>query len=195
MDPSEQEASAVRTTESVKAALATIRTQSPSVSDRAAIAKEASESLLLAIDPTAERYVAYLVGRGDAENPFIKLQPSDREELLRTRSQCFAGQQLDLSKIQVRWRYIDGRETEKLNDRGQNATPKRSFDAINNPETSGLTVMEVIIPVPAKTLTKGTKPCRLGYWIGKTRANPTWSTMKVYVYDIPGNVPILLPPI
>lgn len=195
MEAGEQEASAARTTESVNAALATIPIQSPSASDRAAIAKEVSESLLLAIDPTADRYMTYLVDRGDAENPFIKLQSGDREEFLRTRSQCFAGQQPELSKVQVRWRYIDGREIGKVTDRGQNGTPKRSLDATNNPESSGLTVMEVIVPVPAKTLTKGTKPCRLGFWIGKTRSNPTWSTMKIYAYDIPGNVPLLLPPI
>jgi len=195
MEESERQAAKTRVSELVNASLIAIQTQSPSASDAALIAKEAAESLLLAVNPSADRYVAYLAGRGEPDSPFIKMTPQEREESLRTISQCFAGQQPDLSKVQVRWRYIDGREIDKPKDRGANATPKRSLDAINNPASSGLTVMEVIVPVPAKTLTKGTKPCRLGFWIGKTRANPKWSTMKVYTYDIPGNVPILLPPI
>lgn len=195
MESSERETAVARTTEMVTTTLTAMPNRSPSDSDRAAIAKEASESLLLAIDPGPDRYADYLVSRGEPENPFVKMGPKEQEEFLRTTSQCFSGQQPDLAKVQVRWRYIDGREIDKPKDRGSNATPKRSFDALNDPVSSGLTVMEIIVPVPAKTLTKGIKPCRLGFWIGKTRANPKWSTMKVYTYDIPGNVPILLPPI
>ncbi|MBL8876210.1 MAG: hypothetical protein JNM86_10485 [Phycisphaerae bacterium] len=178
----------------IKSALAKVQVSAPSSSDAASIATEAADTFDLAINPSVEKYLAYLERRGEADGYFAKLKDVERDTYLRSKSQSFASQNLDLEKAQVRWRYIDGREIEVPKEIGGYATPKRTFDAVMNPSASGLTVMEVIIPVEAKTVVMGTKPCRLGIWIGKTREKPSWTTMRIYTYDVPGNAGVISPP-
>lgn len=195
IQPSQPQHEAVsRIAESVKSKVARVPTSSPSTADAVSIALEAADTFDLAINPSVEKYLAYLERRGETDGYFAKLKDAERDTYLRSKSQSFAGQYLDLEKAQVRWRYIDGREIEAPKEIGGYATPKRTFDAVMNPSASGLTVMEVIIPVAAKTVVMGTKPCRLGLWIGKTREKPTWTTMRIYTYDVPGNAGVVSPP-
>jgi len=193
LDHNEFAASVSKSAEPIKAALVRVQGSAPSVSDAASIANEAAETANLLINPDAERTAAFLVARGDKDHKFVAMTPKEREEFLRTTSQCFADQQPDLSKIEVRWRYIDGRVIEKAKDVGS-YTARRTFDDVMNPEKNSLTAMEVIIPVPVKTLMMGTKMCRLGLLIGKSKAHPTWTIMQTRSYDIPGNAGLLFPP-
>lgn len=189
-----QQKGTVRVVDSVKTKVKGVPSQSPSTADAESIATEATDTLDLAINPSVQKYLAYLEHRGETNGYFSKLNDAERDTYLRSKSQSFAGQELDTEKTQVRWRYIDGREIEVPKEIGGYATPKRTFDAVMNPSASGLTVMEVIIPVAARTVVMGTKPCRLGIWIGKTRERPTWTTMRIYTYDVPGNAGVISPP-
>ncbi|MBS0189480.1 MAG: hypothetical protein JSS51_15560 [Planctomycetes bacterium] len=189
------EGTADRVSATIKAKLKTVPISQPSSSEAAAIASESAETLDLASNPTVEKYLSYLEHRGEPNGYFAKLSQHERETYLRSKSQSFAGQDFDFDKAQVRWRYIDGKEIDVPKEIGGYATPKRTFDAIMNPSVSGLTVMEVIVPVPAKTVAMGIKPCRLGIWIGKTRENPSWTTMRIYTYDVPGNAGVVSPPL
>lgn len=193
LDDAEYKAVVATTSDAIKSTLARVQVSAPSALDATSIAMEASETANIFVNPDAERTAAFLVARGDKDHKFVAMTPKERDEFLRTTAQCFADQQPDLSKIEVHWRYIDGQVIEKLKDSGS-STPRRTFDDVMNPEKSSLTAMEVIIPVPVKTLMMGTKTCRLGLLIGKTKANPTWRTMQTRSYDIPGNAGLLFPP-
>ncbi|MBL8886590.1 MAG: hypothetical protein JNK16_08015 [Phycisphaerales bacterium] len=193
LDNNEFNAAVAKTAEAIKSAFAQVQVSAPSATDAASIAREASEVANLFVSPDGERTADYLVARGDKDHKFVAMTPAERDEFLRTTAQCFAGQQPDLSKVEVRWRYIDGRVIEKPKDVGS-STPRRTFDDVMNPEKNSLTAMEVIIPIPVKTLMMGTKICRLGLLIGKSKAHPTWTTMQIRSYDIPGNAGLLFPP-
>lgn len=193
LDNNEFNASVTKTAEAIKSAFAQVQVSAPSATDAASIAKEASEVATLFVNPDGERTADYLTARGDKDHKFVEMTPKERDEFVRTTSQCFAGQQPDLSKVEIRWRYIDGRVIEKPKDVGS-STPRRTFDDVMNPEKNNLTAMEVIIPVPVKTLMMGTKTCRLGLLIGKSKPHPNWTTMQVRSYDIPGNAGLLFPP-
>ncbi|MFO0859670.1 MAG: hypothetical protein U0570_03875 [Phycisphaerales bacterium] len=179
--------------DAIATAAAKLQLSPPSSADTDAIGKEAAETLSLFVLPDGERTREFLIARGDENNKINTLSPGEREKYIQTTAQCFAGQQPDLSKVEIRWRYIDGREVEKPANSGS-STPRRTFDDVMYPEKSGLTAIEVIIPVPVKTLMMGTKRCRLGLLIGKTREKPTWRTMQTRSYDIPGNAGLLFPP-
>lgn len=192
-DTSHAKAFADRTTDTVRAAVGRIPVSPPTPADAAAIARETSDTLNLAIYPTAQKYLDYLRERGEADGPFAKLSESHRDAYVRSKSDSFAGQEVDLAKSEARWRYINGREIAVPSERGGYETPRRCVDAIENPSASGLTVLEILVPVPAKTLLKGTQPCRLGIWIGKTREKPTWTTMRIYTYDTPPTAGVMTP--
>lgn len=193
VDDAEYKARIAKLSEAIKSVLAQVQVSAPSALDAASIAMEASETANILVIPDAERTAAFLVARGDKDHKFVAMTPKERDEFLRTTAQCFADQQPDLSKIEVHWRFIDGQVIEKFKNSGS-STPRRTFDDAMNPEKNSLTAMEVIIPVPVKTLMMGTKTCRLGLLIGKTKANPTWRTMQTRSYDIPGNAGLLFPP-
>ncbi|MBN8599016.1 MAG: hypothetical protein J0L78_15190 [Planctomycetes bacterium] len=194
VDASQEKQLADRTTESVRAAVARVPVSPPNPADAAAIARETSDTLNLAIYPTAAKYLDYLRERGEADGPFSKFSESERDAFVRSKGDSFAGQSPDLSKVETRWRYINGREITVPDERGGYETPRRCVDAIEKPSASGLTVLEILVPVPAKTLLKGTQPCRLGIWIGKTREKPTWTTMRIYTYDTPPTAGVMTPP-
>jgi len=95
-------AAAVATaSDAIKSALAKIRVSAPSSSDAASIATEAADTFDLAINPSVEKYLAYLERRGETDGYFAKLKDAERNTYLRSKSQSFAGQDLDLDKAQV----------------------------------------------------------------------------------------------
>lgn len=181
-------------TEAVRSAVARVPDSAPTAADAASIAREASEILNLAIFPSARKYLAYLRERGETDGPFSKFTEAERDAYVRSKADSFAGQQADLPKTEARWRYINGREIPVPAERGGYETAHRSLDALKSPAASGLTVLEILVPIPAKTLLKGTQPCRLGLWIGKTRDKPTWTTMRIYTYDTPPTAGVMTPP-
>lgn len=192
-DASKAKEFANRTTDAVRGAAERVATSPVNPADSAAIAREASDTLNLAIYPTAQKYMEYLRERGEPDGPFAKLSESERDVYVRSKSDSFAGQVVDLSKCEARWRYINGRALAVPMERGGYETTGRSNSAVQNPGTSGLTVLEILVPVPAKTLLKGTQPCRLGIWIGKTHDKPNWTTMRIYTYDTPPTAGVMTP--
>lgn len=183
-----------RATEAVLGAVARVPNAAPTSADASAIAREASDTLNLAIFPSAKKYLEYLRERGEADGPFARWSEAERDAYVRSKTESFAGQEVDLANSEARWRYINGREVPVPTERGGYETARRSIDAVENPGAAGLTVLEILVPVPAKTLLKGTQPCRLGIWIGKTREKPSWTTMRIYTYDTPPTAGVMTPP-